>query len=283
MRYNLALLARRAGKRKRLTVFAPITITKAQTDGLAKLHRRILAPWLNARERITEVYAAELARVLQTDSIDDIARLFAELGEEVQRLVLELTPAMRDWAFSVESIHRSRWRRTVLAGADVDVGYLIGPAEAQEPISQFLARNTALVRDTSTQVQGRISDAVFRGLQARTPAREVGKQIAEATGLARRRADRVAADQGVKLASALDAQRQREAGLTVWKWNHSGKLHPRPEHQKRDGNLYADDPEDRGTLANGDVVAEPPADRPGELPFCGCVRQAVLVYEGAVL
>jgi uncharacterized protein with gpF-like domain len=87
----------------------------------------------------------------------------------------------------------------------------------------------------------------------------------------------------VKLASALDAERQRQAGMDVWKWNHSDKLHPRPEHVARDGKLYADEPEHRGKLGNGQEVLVPPPDRPGELPFCGCVRQAVLVFEGELL
>jgi hypothetical protein len=285
MKYNLAAMSRRAGNRRKAITFAPISITKAQQSSLAKINRAILAPWLGARERITEAYARELARVLATDSIDDLAGLFADLAAQVERLVLELTPAMRDWAFRVEQVHRGKWARTVLAGADVEVGYLIGPNDAQESIGQFLARNTALVKDTATQAQGRISDAVFRGLQARKPAREVGREIADALGMARRRADRIAADQAVKLSAALDAQRQREAGLTVWRWNHSGKLHPREWHRDRDGNLYADDKADQGKLANGDVVAEPPEpdDQPGVPPFCGCVRQGVLVFEGAVL
>ncbi len=285
MRYDLAAMAARAGKRRKIVTFAPIPSTKAQADSLARINRRILAPWLDARQRITDAYAAELARVLTTDSIDDLTGLFAELAAQVERLVLELTPALRDWAFRVEQVHRGKWARTVLAGADVDVSYLIGPADAQESIEQFLARNTALVKDTATQAQGRISDAVFRGLQARKPAREVGREIADALGMARKRSDRIAADQAVKLSSALDAQRQREAGLTVWKWKHSGKLHPRSWHKERDGNLYADDKVDQGKLANGDVVAEPPEpdDQPGVPPFCGCVRQGVLVFEGAVL
>lgn len=280
MRFDLAVSARRTGIRKRLITFAPILTTQAQASNLAAIYRRMLAPWLNSRERITEAYSRELARVLQTDSIDDLASLFAELGEQVQRLVLELTPDLRNWAFSLESWHRRKWTSTVLSGAGVDISTIIGPADAQETVGAFLARNTALVKDVAAQAQGRISDAVFRGLQARTPAREVGKQIAEATGLARKRANRVAADQSVKLASALDAQRQRQAGLTVWKWRHSGKRHPRLVHKARDGNLYADIATDRGTLASGQTVAEPPEQGPGIEPFCGCVRQGCLVMDG---
>lgn len=243
----------------------------------------MLEPW--TAERILSAYDAELSRVLTTDAPDDLSRLFEELGEAVSRLVLELTPELRDFAFSVEGWHRRKWRDTVLSASGVDLATLIGPQDVRETIDRFLARNTALVRDVSAQARGRIADAVFRGLQQRTPAREVGKEITEAIGMARTRANRIAADQAVKLGSALDAERQRQAGLTVWRWQHSGKRHPREYHRDRSGNLYADEAADRGTLANGDVVREPPAsdDLPGVPPFCGCVRVGVLVLNGVAL
>lgn len=287
MKYDLASMARRASNRRRLITFRPILTTTAQANDLARIMNRMLAPWLTSRDRITEAYARELARVLQTDSINDLVSLFAEIGDEVERLVLELTPAMRDWAFSLERYHRGKWARTVLAGANVDVSYLIGPNDAQEPISSFLARNTALVKDISAQAQGRISDAVYRGLQARTPAREVGKEIAQATGLARKRANRVAADQAVKLSAALDAQRQREAGLDVYKYHASGKLHFRPWHKARNGKLYERDTGRQVIFENGKRSYGPDTiestDQAGIPPFCGCTTAGVLVLDGEVL
>lgn len=268
-RYDLEAMAKRAGVKRRMVTFRPIHSTQAQAQSLAAWYRRVMAPWLGSRQQIEALYARELARVLQTDAIDDLTSLFSSLAEELNRLVLTLTPDLRDWAFRVEAVHRGKWAQTVLAGANVDIRYLIGPADAEETIEAFLARNTALVKDVGTQAQGRIADAVFRGLQQRTPAREVGKEIAEALGMARKRANRIAADQAVKLSSALDKQRQREAGLDTWKWNHSGKLHPREWHKQRDGKIYTEE--------------TAPEDEPGELPFCGCVRQGVLVIDGLVI
>lgn len=282
MRFNLPAMARRAGLRRPVVILRPIVTTTAQAKSLAGHFRRMLAPWLDARQRIEAAYADELKRVLQQDSVDDLAQLFEEIGAAVSRLVVTLTPALRSFAVGVERWHRERWLGTVLSGAGVDLTYQIGPESARETIEAFMARNVALVSDVSTQAKGRISDAVFRGLQRRTPARDVGKEIAEALGMARRRANNIAADQAVKLASALDAQRQREAGLTIWRWKHSAKLHPRQVHVERDGNLYADAKADRGALPGGEVVREPPRDLPGELPFCGCIRQAVLVIDGEV-
>lgn len=287
MRYDLAGMASRAGVRRREIAFAPIQSTRAQANDLAAIYNRMLAPWYGARERIEAAYDRELSRVLQTDAIDDLAALFDDLGREVQRLVLELTPSLQEWALRTESVHRGKWARTVLAGAGVDIRYLIGPQDARETIAAFLARNVALVKDVSAQAQGRISDAVFRGLQQRTPAREVGKLIAEATGMARKRAVRVAADQTVSLAGALDEQRQLEAGLGFWKYRHSGKKHPRSWHRARDGKIYERDSRREVQFVGGkkkygdDVIA--PGDGPTEPPFCACTRQALLVLDGEIL
>lgn len=268
MRYDLAAMAKRLGIKRRETTFAPIETTQAQASTLARITRRILAGWLGSRARIMEIYERELARRVQIDSIDELTSLFAQLGDEISRLILDLTPALQTWSIGVEAWHRGKWARSVLAGTDVDISTMIGPTDVLESIETFLARQTALIRNVSDETRAKVADAVFRGLQQRTPARDVGREIAQTLGLARRRANRIAADQTVKLAAALDRQRQREAGLTHWKWKHSGKLHFRPEHKARDGKIYSD--------------ADAPEDEPGELPFCGCVRQGVLIIDGKV-
>lgn len=282
MKYDLAQLAK--GKRRKIVTFRPIKTTKAQADALARITLRMIAPWQS--DRIVSAYDRELQRVMTTDSIDDLGRLFEELGEEVGRLILELTPDLRDWAFRVEGWHRRKWRDTVLAGADVDLTYLIGPQDARETIDAFLQRNVALVRDISNQARGRISDAVFRGIQARTPTREVAKEIAEATGMARKRATRVAADQSTKLSANLDMQRQREAGLDYFKYNHSGKLHPRSWHKARNGKIYERDTMREVSFEGGkksygaDRIER--GDGPSEPPWCACNAQGVLVLDGEV-
>lgn len=277
MRYDLAAMAQRQGLNRRLTTFAPIEITSAFQKELAAINRKVVDPWIAATPRIVAIYSEELQRRLRQDRVDEMTSLFDQLGGEISRLVLLLTPAMQEWAFRVEKWHTGKWSRAVLAGTQVDIATMLGPQDSIETIETVLARNTALIRNVGDEIRAKVADAVFRGLQERRPPRQVGQEIARVTGLARKRANRIAADQAVKLASALDAQRQREAGLTVWKWNHSGKLHPRPEHVARDGNLYADNPADRGEGPNGETIRKPPDDLPGQLPFCGCIRQGILL------
>lgn len=275
MTFSLARMAARKRRGRKPVTFSPIITTKAQADSLGAIYRTILEPWNRAAEILADQYARELAQLsdssgqLITDSPADLGATSDAIAQAINRLVLELTPSLRRWALRMEEWHRGKWVRAVLAGVEVNLDLIIGAADVRETIEAFLVRNTSLIRDISEQARGRIADAVLRGYQQRKPTAEVAKEIREAAGMARDRARRVAADQTVKLSSALDRERQRQAGLDHWKWKHSHKLHPRPAHVARDGNIYTDE--------------TAPSDEPGELPFCGCVRQACLFFDGVEL
>ena len=265
MKFDLHVMARRLKPRRRNVTLAVIQSTKAQADDLASIFMRMLRPLATAPARVMAMYERELNRALQLDTAEDLGSEVDEIAEAIDRLVLELTPDLRAWAFRQERWHRNKWARAILAGLEVNVETIIGATDVQETIREFLVRNTSLIRDVNSQARGRIADAVLRGIQQRTPVAEVAKEVREATGFARTRARRIAADQSVKLSSALDRQRQRQAGIDHWKWRHSHKQNFRPEHLKRDGKIYTD--------------RTAPEDEPGELPFCGCLRQAVLIFE----
>lgn len=276
MKFNLARQVRRPSKRP--IDLPPIHTTKAQADDLAVLYARITAHWQEAVPHIVTAYGHALAQKLRTDSVEQTGSIIDVAGDAIQRLLVVLTPDLRRWALRVESWHRGKFIRGVLSGAGVDLGTQIGPLDAQDTVEAVVQRNVALVRDVSEEIRSRIADAVFRGYQQRTPAVALGKEINEAVSLGRARSNRIAGDQVVKLSSALDAERQRQAGLDVWKWRWSHKRHGRPAHIARDGHLYSDDEAWVGKESGGIEIGEPPQDLPGVLPFCGCVRQGVIVF-----
>ena len=208
-----------------------------------------------------------------TDTADQVqAAINSVANEFLTILTARITPALQRWVVQAERVHRSKWAAAVKAGVGVDLDMMLAAGEVQEALSTFMARNTALVRNVSDQAQGRISDAVFRGYERRAPVREVAKEIREATGLGRDRAVRIAADQSSKLSSQLDRERQAEAGLTQFKWRHSGKAHPRSWHKVRDGKVY--DSRTGKPVDGGEVI--PADDRAGMAPWCGCREQAYI-------
>lgn len=265
MKYDLKLMAARESNRRGEITLAPIIVTRQFKNRLARLHQRILEPWRGVFERVEPIYERELARRLTTDEASDMANLFDDIAEDVSRLIINLGPDMERLAVEVERWHRGRWSRAVLAGTNVTIATMIGPEDAQMTIEEFLLRNTALIRNVSDDFRKEVADIVFRGLQERRVVREIGAQIRTRGAMSRRRANRIAADQIVKLNAGLNRQRQREAGLDEWKWRHSGKLDFRPVHKARDGNIYTDE--------------NAPEDLPGTLPNCGCVRQGIIRFD----
>lgn len=283
MRIDLPALAARAnpGRRKRTTTFRdiipPATLA---TDLYRAVYLPVVSTWARTADRVIAEYERTLSS-MTTDAPSDITSILDQAEAELTRLVLLLRPALSDWTLRVERYFRSRWIGAVLAASKVDLTTLLSVDDVRETLETILGWNVDLVQDVSRQTRQRISNAVFDGLRARAPAREVARQIREATGLARDRSQRIAADQLQKLTASLATERRRQAGLSTYMWMHSRKKHPRVEHEHRDGHLFSDDPAMVGQVVEGKTVEAQPerGDQVGQKPYCGCRERAVLLFQ----
>lgn len=264
-RFNLASKVKRPSK-KPITL-ARITTTQAQATSLAMIYLRVVAAWTAGLSRINAAYAKTLSE-LTTDTADDIKSSMDTVANEVQRLVLLLTPDLRRWAMQVEQVQRGKWVNSILSASDVDLNTVLTAGDVSDTLQAAIEWNVSLIKDVSAEVQRRIANAVFAGLTQRKPADEVAKEINEAVGMARDRARRIASDQTVKLGERLNRARQEQAGLTHFKWRHSAKRHPRSWHLARDGKVYP---------WEGSGI--PADDMPGVAPFCGCTAQGVVTFD----
>jgi uncharacterized protein with gpF-like domain len=266
MKYDLAVLAKRAAKRRRSFVVLRDIVPPAvfSTNLYLACYKPALDVWARYVPRILDQYERTLSS-MTTDAAADVQGEIGQAQSELQRLVLLLRPSLRDWALRTEGWFRGKWRGAVLSATGVDLQTLIGPEDVQETLETIVEWNVNLVRDVSDQARQRISNAVFDGLRNRTPAREVAAKIQEATGMAKRRSVAIASDQLTKLTSSLASERRREAGIDKWQWRHSGKLHPREDHKARNGKIYDDE--------------TAPQDPPGRLPYCGCRELAVIEFD----
>lgn len=286
MPYSLPTIARRAGKRRNITL-RPIVPTQAQANDLAAIYAPAWHIWASSIDSILAGYdpqplptadafpetRGDYADSMLLDTADQVKSAIDGVANEfLTILTARITPALRQWIVRAEQVHRDKWTAAVKAGVGVDLEMMLNAGEVQEALSTFMQRNIALVRNVSDQAQGRISDAVFRGYERRAPVAEVAKEIREATGMGRDRSIRIASDQSSKLSSQLDRERQAEAGLTQFKWRHSGKAHPRSWHRARDGKVY--DSRTGKPVGGGDAI--PSDDRAGMAPWCGCREQAYI-------
>lgn len=280
MPFDLAAMARQQGRR-RSTTFRDIVPPRNLAD---ELYRQVYAPvvavWVRRAPSIMAEYTRTLAAITM-DSAADLNRELDAAGSEVNRLLFVLQPVLREWALRVERWQRGRWIGAAVAASGIDLTTMIGPAGVRDTVEAVIERNVGLIKDVSAQARARISTAVFDGVRNRTPAREVAKGVREATSMARARSVRIASDQMTKLTSALASERRREAGLDIFEHKHSGKLHAREDHRRRDGKLYSETASEIGRTVEGKTVAQAaePGDRAGIPPFCGCRELAVLVLD----
>lgn len=253
--------------RKRPLTLRPIVTTKAQARALARIYAPIMQVWADGvRDRILPTYARSLA-TFTGDSPADLEIEIEAVDGEAVRATFDFRAFFRQWAEALMLWHVDRIGQQLTYATNVDLTTQLGGA--QGTIEDLLARNVSLVRDVSDQARGRIADIVFRGLQARTPIRDVAKELNHALDLGRARSVRIASDQTVKLSSALDALRGRQLGMDGYYWVHSRKVHFRETHKARDGKFFA-----FGSEVDND-------DPPGFAPFCGCGRRlAMEVDEG---
>jgi uncharacterized protein with gpF-like domain len=281
VRYDLAALTRRANpgiRRREIVVRDIVPPATLASDLYAAAYKPVVELWASRTDAIIAEYERTLSS-LTTDSPADLQARLDAATSDLERLFILIDASLRDWTVRVERWQREKWRGAVLAATGVDLQTLIGPEDVRATLEQYLEWNTSLVRDVSAQARQRISNAVFTGLTQRKPVREVAAEIRGAVGMARDRSMRIAADQLSKITSSLAEERRREAGISLWKWRWSHKKHGRAEHIARDGKFYADSEAGAGATANGEEVLPPPEDRPGQLPYCGCRGQAVLVLD----
>lgn len=280
--FSLAGEARRQRNIRRKSIILPEIAAPAMmaTDLYRSTYLPVINLWMEAAKRISAEYERTLTQ-MTTDAPSDVQGEIEAADAAFSRLLLTLTPSLRDWAIKVERMVRTRWARQIYSATSVDLTTRLSIFDVEGTVESYIAWNVDLVRDVSDQVKKRIADRVFSGLTQRKPARQVAKEIREAVEMSRRRALNIAADQSSKMAASLAAQRREDAGLEVFQWHHSGKLYPRQHHVERNGRLYSENPALVGKKVGGNVVrqAPPRGDRAGMAPWCGCRERGVLVFE----
>lgn len=275
LRFNLAALVKRARPTQRTLTLRTIEPTQVLRRELERRYMRLVrAIWTGCRERLMPAYGQalrtakaraqqEAASPLILDDANDLAGVAGRLWEDLDHLVLELVPDIRLWAVQMEAWHRVAWSQA-LTPSGVQLHHLLAASDVADTVEGLVQTNAALIRSLSSEARSRVEGIVFRGFQQRLPARDIARQLAEAVGMSRARALRIAADQTAKLSAQLDTERMAQAGIDEFTWVHSGKVHYRPWHRERNGKRFK---------LQGDIKAD---DMPGIPPFCGCKKRAEL-------
>ena len=182
-----ALIAAQPGRRRRAIILRPINPTASMAQELAAIILPAATIWSGALERIMAAYDPKPLGLIHDSPEEAQTAIEAAASEFRSRLVATITPALRNWVVRAERWHRAKWSGAVKAGTGIELSTVLTAGDVEETLGAFLARNASLIRNISDQAEQRIADAVFRGYQNKTPAREVAKEVREAAGMARAR------------------------------------------------------------------------------------------------
>ena len=129
MGYNLPLLARRAGRRRNITL-RPIVPTASQAVDLAAIIAPAWQIWQQNIDRILAGYdpaPLPTADALTLDTADQVqAAINSVANEFLTILTARITPALQRWTVQAERVHRSKWAAAVRAGVGVDLDMMLG-------------------------------------------------------------------------------------------------------------------------------------------------------------
>ncbi|WP_022697914.1 phage head morphogenesis protein [Euryhalocaulis caribicus] len=265
MDYDLPALAKKAGLKRTVTL-REIQITQTLQKDLYRIANRSLLAWRKqVSVRILPVYASSLAGLTRDDVADDMKEALRLSEALVAAVAVEVSADVADWVQEVLRWHRGAWAARVASGVGVDVFPFVDLRTQDARIKAFLERITSLIRDIDANARKDVAETIWRGLTQQTPRRQMAKELAERLNIGRRRANLIAVDQSQKLAQELNRIRQEEAGITHYRWVHSGKQNYREAHKARNGKTYK--------------MGEPRGDEPGMAIYCGCTGAAVIEAE----
>jgi hypothetical protein len=225
------------------------------------------AAWTAGSVRINAAYEQDAKRAGDRHGGRYPLGAIDAIAAEIQRLVILLTPDLRQWALSVERVQRGKFVSSVLSATDVDLDTILTAGDVEDTVAARSNWNVSLIRDVSDELRRRIANA-SSPVSAAGSAAEIAREIRDAIGMARARARRIAGDQTVKLGERLNQARQEQAGLTHFKWRHSASV------TRASGTRRATARSIRGRAA-----ASPQTTCPECRPFCGCTAQGVVVFE----
>lgn len=211
--------------------------------------RALLAPLLDQLPRLTEAAAA-----VRKDDVDhEGMRSLIEIAREKMRRQLStsaLDQLARQFADRTGKFQKDQLMRQARAALGVDI--FIGDRKLRASVDAFAAENVALIRTLGESTFADIEMMSTRALTTGVRHEDLAKQIQAKFGNSANRAKLIARDQIGKLYGQVNADRQKELGLTSFVWRTVGDERVRDEHAALEGKTFKyDDPPD------GELPGEP--------------------------
>lgn len=195
-----------------------------------------------------ELAAQDALTIVARDAIgDNIRAMLERLRDAAANLAQAAEERAGSAMLRAAGRHVNRWIGVVRVATRVDIGALVSEADVRELLSVRQEEFARLIRNVSEDVRNRIAQQTIRAVtEGRTNA-DIARSLQEIEGISRRRAELIARDQATKLNSSLNEFRQRQAGVSRYRWKTILDGRERATHRARNGHIYQWDRPPPGT------------------------------------
>ncbi len=133
---------------------------------------------------------------------------FQEQYERLARRTVSMAEAETTDAF-VKSVNKA---------VGVDIRPMLDEEGMREYVQAASWQNAQLIKSIPEEYLKRVETAVVGGIRGGDAPSKIARNIREATGITRRRAELIARDQTAKLTGEISERRQKQAGVKYFKW-----------------------------------------------------------------
>lgn len=261
MDYDLKRLILMRGVRRPSITLPPQHVPSYVIADLAEATLAPVRVWERSRTTLIKAYEAALSQMTTDAADDDLNAAILAVDLAAQQAIVSALPIIESWLAQFARRHARRFSSMVRSSTRIDPWPYIDVQRNADGIAAFQRRIASLIKDIGEQARKDVSEIVWRGVIERTPARKVGKEIAERLQVSRNRANFIASDQSNKVNAFLTEIRQEEAGIDEFMWETAEDSRVREEHRRLQGKVFK-------------WKKPPPVGLPGTPPRCRCTGRA---------
>lgn len=246
-----------------------------------------------AIQRMTDNYAKELRKTIKPfATAQDGVAMDANLGGQLDMMFGRLN---KHWGAvfgklakalaksTVSRVDRLSKRRLDQSLKELSGGLTIKTPDLPESMISTLqaatARNVGLIKSIQSKFHEQIAQEVLNNIGDQQAVYENAKKLVSRVYFhgetTEERARLIARDQVSKMSSEMSAARAKSAGITKFKWRHSGASNePRKLHKRYDGQVFSYD--------DLPIIDERTQERglPGQAINCRCVAIPIIDFGG---
>lgn len=132
------------------------------------------------------------------------------------------------------------WKRAVKAtlGIDIREDYYLGDFYSEQLV-KWVDENVSLIKTIPQDTLDKMKDIVYDGFENGKTTTRMVKDIQNAYGISRRRAELIARDQTAKLNGQIQRAQQMDAGITEYMWYSCHDERVRQRHRELDGQKFS--------------------------------------------